>query len=72
MEYVIFKLMLLTSYTHWKQTLFWVDEPIALLQDDVIEGTIDIAPSPVNKRFLSICIQFQCRDKEYTRAFELR
>ncbi len=59
-------------YTHWKQTLFFVDEPIGLLQDDIIEGTIDIAPSAVNKRFLAISIQYQCRGKEYKKAYELR
>eukprot|EP00029_Vermamoeba_vermiformis_P008744 TRINITY_DN4175_c0_g1_i1.p1 TRINITY_DN4175_c0_g1~~TRINITY_DN4175_c0_g1_i1.p1 ORF type:complete len:307 (-),score=24.49 TRINITY_DN4175_c0_g1_i1:5-925(-) len=60
------------GYTHWKQTLFWVDEPIGLLQDDVIEGSVDIAPSAVNKRFLTISIQYQCRGKDYKKVYELR
>ncbi len=36
--------------THWKQTLFYLDAPVALQQDDRVTGSISFAKSTVNAR----------------------
>eukprot|EP00834_Sanchytrium_tribonematis_P007275 NODE_636_length_5161_cov_0.504544.p2 type:complete len:366 gc:universal NODE_636_length_5161_cov_0.504544:2446-3543(+) len=42
------------KYTHWKQSILYTKEPMALLKDDVIEGTIHIEPSKKSGRDLLI------------------
>lgn len=40
--------------THWKQTLFYLDEPLALRKGDVVEGTIRVQRHPGNPRGLLV------------------
>jgi protein arginine N-methyltransferase 6 len=61
------------GYTHWKQTLFYFDDPLALVQDDQIEGSIDVTQHAKNKRFLNISIQFTFnRTLHFKKHFELK
>jgi len=46
--------------THWMQTLFYMDEPISMKLDDLIEGSIRIQRSQSNYRCLDVFIQFSC------------
>lgn len=42
------------KYTHWKQTVMYPKEPMALMKNDQIKGTIHIVPSEKNERDLVI------------------
>jgi hypothetical protein len=69
----LYQYIIVCRYTHWKQTLFYFDEPLALVQDDRIEGTIDIRQSNTNKRFLCIDIQFIFNGSlHFKKHFELK
>ncbi|XP_060597643.1 protein arginine N-methyltransferase 6-like [Ruditapes philippinarum] len=48
--------------THWSQTLFYIDDPCAVIQDTVIKGSISIKPHIDAHRFLDICITYQIGD----------
>jgi len=53
--------------THWKQTLFYFDDPVELNQDQVIEGKISITENAENNRFLDIKLSFKTnKDDQYT------
>jgi len=43
-------------YTHWKQTVFYLAEPLTVCKDEVIEGTITCVQNTSNKRDLDIKI----------------
>ena len=45
--------------THWKQTVFYLAEPITLKTGDSIMGTLSCAPNKGNHRDLDICITMQ-------------
>lgn len=36
-------------YTHWKQTVFYIEDCFTIKQGEQILGTIKIAPNPRNK-----------------------
>ena len=42
--------------THWKQTVFYLEEPLALDEGDTITGTFAMRPSPENHRELDISV----------------
>jgi len=45
-------------YTHWKQTVFYLPEPIAVKQGEVIEGIMECKPNKSNRRDLDITIEY--------------
>lgn len=45
--------------THWKQTVFYTAEPLALHAGESIKGTLHCAPNARNNRDLDISIQFR-------------
>ncbi|KAJ1966831.1 Nuclear SAM-dependent mono-and asymmetric methyltransferase [Dispira parvispora] len=47
------------KYTHWKQTVFYVPDEMAVDQDDVISGTITSKPNEKNPRDLDISIAYE-------------
>jgi len=47
------------KYTHWKQTVFYLNDMITLNQNDNIEGTISVAPNGKNPRDLDIVIDYK-------------
>lgn len=48
------------TYTHWKQTVFYLKDPIAIHEGECVQGVISIAPNKGNERDLDIRIQYQC------------
>lgn len=45
-------------YTHWKQTVFYFDEVIAIKQGETINGTLKCKPNAKNPRDLDIDISY--------------
>lgn len=45
-------------YTHWKQTVFYLQEPITICQGEVLEGTLECIPNAKNKRDLDITLSY--------------
>ncbi|OBA22655.1 S-adenosyl-L-methionine-dependent methyltransferase [Metschnikowia bicuspidata var. bicuspidata NRRL YB-4993] len=48
----------MNHYTHWKQTVFYMDQVLDLKKGDLIEGTIDSRPNGHNPRDLDIQIEW--------------
>jgi len=46
------------EYTHWKQTVFYIDKQIAIHESEVLNGTIAVRKSIKNKRELDIKIGY--------------
>jgi protein arginine N-methyltransferase 1 len=46
------------KYTHWKQTVFYTPETLAINQGESIEGEIECVPNKINPRNLDITIDF--------------
>lgn len=49
--------------THWRQTVFYVNDTMAMAQDEKISGTISVAPNKSNKRDLDVSISFNLDGK---------
>jgi len=47
------------GYTHWRQTIFYIDEPISVEQDTPIQGTIVAQPDTDNRRFVNIDLTYR-------------
>ena len=45
-----------SKYTHWKQTIFYLQEPISMEEGEEITGMIACRPNPKNKRDLDISL----------------
>mmetsp|Transcript_29515 Transcript_29515/g.94775 ORF Transcript_29515/g.94775 Transcript_29515/m.94775 type:complete len:354 (+) Transcript_29515:188-1249(+) len=45
------------EYTHWKQTVFYLKDPLTVCEDEKISGTITCAPNSGNPRDLDIELQ---------------
>ncbi|KIO19547.1 hypothetical protein M407DRAFT_30782 [Tulasnella calospora MUT 4182] len=46
-------------YTHWKQTVFYTRDTIAVSENEEIEGSIKVSPNARNNRDLDIVIKYQ-------------
>ncbi|CAO2814007.1 unnamed protein product [Amaranthus hypochondriacus] len=44
--------------THWEQTLIFFYEPIEVVQDQLIEGSVTLKQSKENKRFMNIHLEY--------------
>ncbi|KAG9048743.1 hypothetical protein FS837_012106 [Tulasnella sp. UAMH 9824] len=47
------------KYTHWKQTVFYTREAVAVSTNEEINGTIKVSPNARNNRDLDIVIKYQ-------------
>lgn len=45
-----------SQYTHWKQTVFYLDEPITVNHGEQLKGRIEVARNKVNPRDIDIMI----------------
>ena len=43
--------------THWKQTVFYLDEMLTLVEGETVHGTISVKPNPKNHRDIDIRIE---------------
>jgi len=50
-------------YTHWKQTVFYLEEVLLISDQDEIIGTIAAKPNSKNPRDLDISIHYICKTK---------
>ena len=62
------KVLLSTSpykkQTHWKQTVFYVEEPEQLVEGDTVTGTINVAKAKDNPRELNVEIRYRVGSSE--------
>lgn len=47
------------NYTHWKQTVFYLENPLTLCEGDTIEGTIAAKPNERNHRDIDVELTYQ-------------
>ena len=50
--------------THWKQTMFFLREPLSVAEGTVVEGTFKCRKSADNSRELDVEIHYGVRDSE--------
>lgn len=48
-----------STYTHWKQCVFYVSKPMTVCTDEVVKGTIEVKPNKGNKRDLDITFEYE-------------
>ena len=46
-----------SKYTHWKQTIFYLNDPISICEGEEVTGTIACKPNPKNERDLDITLE---------------
>ncbi len=67
-----------SEYTHWKQTVFYLDEPVVAKAGDVLSGDMKVARNPKNPRDVDILINTNLKPKnggdeqKQTRNYRLR
>jgi type I protein arginine methyltransferase len=52
-----------SQYTHWKQTVFYLDEVLLVTEGDTIEGKLSCQQNKKNKRDLDIVIEYTHESK---------
>jgi protein arginine N-methyltransferase 1 len=55
-----------SKYTHWKQTVFYLDQPIVANAGEVLHGTINVKRNAKNPRDIDITIAIQFNGKSHT------
>ena len=55
-------------YTHWKQTVFYLEEPLMVQQGEEITGRLSCTPNAGNPRDLDIKIDFEHAGVRVARA----
>ncbi|KAH6564613.1 hypothetical protein BASA60_010261 [Batrachochytrium salamandrivorans] len=51
-------------YTHWKQTVFYLHDFLAVREGDMITGQFSLAPNATNERDLDVRIQYKMDGQE--------
>ncbi|XP_073711175.1 protein arginine N-methyltransferase 2 isoform X1 [Misgurnus anguillicaudatus] len=57
-----------SEITHWKQTLFMLDTPVTVEEEDVIVGSIRLQRNPIWRRHLSITFSWTINGTEDSRV----
>ncbi|CAN1254902.1 Probable protein arginine N-methyltransferase 6 [Linum perenne] len=58
--------------THWQQTLIYFYEPIEVEQDQVIEGSLTLAQSKENRRFMNIHLEYSSGGRSFVKESVMR
>jgi len=58
------------AYTHWKQTIFYLNTPIKILKDEVLEGSIAVKKSLVHSRSLDMVITYKHNGKDSKTSYK--
>ncbi|XP_062862435.1 protein arginine N-methyltransferase 2 [Trichomycterus rosablanca] len=58
--------------THWKQTLFMLDEPIGVEEGDRVDGAIILKRNPIWRRHMSIIIEWKLKRRNDTSFSEVK
>ncbi|ODQ80906.1 hypothetical protein BABINDRAFT_160351 [Babjeviella inositovora NRRL Y-12698] len=56
------------QYTHWKQTVFYLDNDISIKQGEVIKGSISSNPNAKNPRDLDVVIEWGLQTADQKRS----
>ena len=56
---IVFSTSPSSKYTHWKQTVFYLEEPLTVCAGEEIAARIDCTPNARNPRDLDITIGYQ-------------
>lgn len=59
-----------TKYTHWKQTVFYINDALTVEEGEVVSGMLRNKPNEQNKRDLDIRIEYRLETEDPTRAGE--
>lgn len=59
-----------TKYTHWKQTVFYIQDALTVEEGEVIHGVLSSKPSEKNKRDLDIRIGYCLETEDQSRKGE--
>ncbi|GAQ90592.1 protein arginine N-methyltransferase [Klebsormidium nitens] len=57
--------------THWQQTILYIDEPVRVDQDDVIEGKVQLSRNAENERFIDVALDFRTGKVQGTKKFKM-
>ena len=64
------------KYTHWKQTVFYMEQDIDVRQDDILRGSIAVRKSKTNFRELDIKISYHIKtgivQKDFVNMYKLK
>ena len=62
------------QYTHWKQTVFYFEDPVSLRVGDTLSGKFVARKNDKNPRDMNITIEFDVRggEKTWTQRYTLR
>jgi hypothetical protein len=52
------RMLLSCSTTHWKQTLFMMDDPVPVHTGDVVTGSVVLQRNPVWRRHMSVSLSW--------------
>ena len=59
-----------TKYTHWKQTVFYLNDVLTVEENEKITGLLGSRPNQKNKRDLDIHITYLLETEDLTRQIE--
>merc|ERR1711997_1093806 len=54
------------EYTHWKQTVFYLDEPVRASPGEKLKGVLSVAKNPQNHRDLNITLRATAKEYNFT------
>jgi len=58
--------------THWRQSLFFFDDPVPVLQDSLVEGTISVAPHVESNRSILVSLSCSVNQVKVDKVFHIR
>jgi len=67
---IVFSTSPFSQYTHWKQTVFYIDRPICALEDETITGWIAVRKNAKNPRDLDVKIAYDFNGKNSKASVE--
>ena len=59
-----------TKYTHWKQTVFYINGALTVLEGEEIQCSLAVRPNDKNRRDLDIKIKYKLETSDSTRVGE--
>lgn len=59
------------KYTHWKQTVFYLNKPLMLKRGEEVTGNISCAPHEGNHRDLRFTMDFVHNGEKYSEAYKI-
>lgn len=57
-----------TKYTHWKQTVFYLDEVLTAQENEEVQCSLRVKPNEKNRRDLDIDLSYEFKTEDPNRA----